>query len=94
MSPPSTASTALCFLPDTPPLLSPLMPLSFDGDLKTWVFIRERTDKNTPNDFTVYHKVVKSIEDNIDDAEIIERTAEASGRSIYDRDRSRKCVIK
>ena len=38
---------------------------SFDSEAKSWVFMRVRKDKETPNAFHVYEKVLRSIQDNI-----------------------------
>lgn len=44
----------------------------WDGDRNTWEFMRERTDKKLPNAQHVYRSVVKSIEDNIQAADIVQ----------------------
>ncbi|KAK4798901.1 hypothetical protein SAY86_024266 [Trapa natans] len=38
---------------------------SWDFDRKVWVCMRTRVDKNTPNEFNTYQKVMRSIKDNI-----------------------------
>ena len=60
---------------------------------QTWIFMRGRVDKDTPNDIKVYRKVVDSIKDNIDDDEIVQYTKKAATNALYDRDRNRKINI-
>ena len=50
-------------------------------------------DKDTPNDFNVYRKVVKSIEDNIGEEEIIAFTQKASQEPMYIKDRDRPAGV-
>lgn len=38
---------------------------SFDMERKVWIFMRERTDKDTANHRSVFDKVMTSITDNI-----------------------------
>ncbi|XP_057548801.1 uncharacterized protein LOC130827169 [Amaranthus tricolor] len=38
---------------------------SFDLDKGVWVFMRVRTDKDTPNAYNTYLQVIQSIKDNI-----------------------------
>jgi len=66
---------------------------SYNPEAKTWVFLRERVDKDTPNDFNVFKKVVRSIEDDIGEEEIVKLSKEATDKPLYDRDRNRKCNI-
>ena len=44
----------------------------WEPSMKEWVFLRERRDKDTPNAFHVYDKVVQSIKDNILEEELLE----------------------
>ena len=41
-------------------------------EAKTWVFMRTRADKDTPNFITVYQKTWQSIQDNITSNDILE----------------------
>jgi len=45
---------------------------SWDMEAKTWVFMRTRADKDTPNFITVYQKTWQSIQDNITSNDILE----------------------
>lgn len=60
---------------------------SWDGEDGVWRFMRVRTDKQRPNARHVYEKVLSSIEDNIEEDDIIAEVAEAMKSSIYDKDR-------
>ena len=56
------------FVSRTEPLESldgKIVECSWDWTDKTWVFMRTRADKDTPNFITVYQKTWKSIQDNI-----------------------------
>jgi mRNA-capping enzyme len=66
---------------------------TYNADFKTWVFLRDRVDKETANDFNVYRKVVKSIEDNIGEEEIIAFTQKASQEPMYEKDRNRPAGV-
>jgi mRNA-capping enzyme len=44
---------------------------AWDKEQKSWVFLRERTDKGDPNAFTVFEKVVGSIEDDIREEDVL-----------------------
>ena len=75
---------------DPKDLDSKIIECSYDQDLKKWIYLRQRTDKESPNDYNVFKKVLKSIQDNIGEEEIIEKTTEASRENpIYERDRNR-----
>lgn len=41
------------------------MECAWDGEAGEWRFMRTRTDKDTPNAYHVYEKVMHSIQDNI-----------------------------
>lgn len=62
---------------------------SWDPEHQVWVFMRERKDKTTPNAWFVYEKVYKSIEDNIEEAELLDVFAQVIHlppyKSDYDR---------
>jgi mRNA-capping enzyme len=44
---------------------------AWDRDAKSWVFLRERTDKGDPNAFAVFEKVVGSILDDIQERDVL-----------------------
>jgi hypothetical protein len=46
-------------------LLLQIIECSFDMEHKVWVYMRERTDKDTANHKSVFEKVMTSITDNI-----------------------------
>ena len=46
-------------------LANKIVECAWNGDTRKWVFMRVRPDKDAPNAYHVYEKVVKSIEDNI-----------------------------
>eukprot|EP00958_Prasinococcus_capsulatus_P023274 scaffold3423_cov379-Prasinococcus_capsulatus_cf.AAC.2 len=50
---------------------------SWDPAERTWVFMRDRPDKDTPNALSVYHKVMQSIQDDINDERMIRETDKA-----------------
>lgn len=56
---------------------------SYDASTKTWVFMRERKDKNDPNAFRVYLKVFKSIEDNINTDKMLQFIGDALAMPLY-----------
>ena len=60
---------------------------SWDGEDGVWRFMRVRTDKHHPNAKHVYEKVMASIEDNIEEDDIIAEVAEAMKEPVYDKDR-------
>lgn len=60
---------------------------SFDGHSKTWIFMRERKDKETPNAYHVYEKVMRSIQDNITQELLLEHASEAVQKNQYSKDR-------
>ena len=50
---------------DPADLANKIVECAWNGETRKWVFMRVRPDKDTPNAYHVYEKVVKSIEDNI-----------------------------
>lgn len=60
---------------------------SWNGEDGVWRFMRARTDKHHPNAKHVYDKVMASIEDNIEEDDIIAEVAEAMKEPVYDKDR-------
>ena len=60
---------------------------SWDGEEGVWRFMRVRTDKQRPNARHVYEKVLSSIEDNIEEDDIIAEVAEAIKSPAYENDR-------
>ena len=45
---------------------------SWNKDREEWSYMRPRHDKETPNAFHVYEKVMKSIQDNITEADLLQ----------------------
>ncbi|KDD75262.1 mRNA capping enzyme [Helicosporidium sp. ATCC 50920] len=60
----------------------------YDGEEQTWVYLRDRRDKQTPNAYHVYESVQASIQDNILEDELLEHVDEAFRESIYAGDRA------
>lgn len=63
------------FVTRTAPLESldgKIVECSWDMNEKTWVYMRTRADKETPNFITVYEKTWKSIQDNITSNDILQ----------------------
>ena len=59
---------------------------TWDKDVGAWVFHRERTDKNTPNAYHVYEKVMQSIDDDITEADLLVAADKAVKLPPYERD--------
>lgn len=55
----------------------------WDKERQCWVFMRERKDKDKPNAYMVYEKVMKSIEDDINDHVLLEVIDDAMKTPIY-----------
>ncbi|KAL9271479.1 mRNA-capping enzyme-like protein [Drosera capensis] len=49
---------------------------SWDSEEHTWVYMRTRFDKSTPNEFNTYKKVLKSIMDNITEGALLNEIEE------------------
>ncbi|KAG9441683.1 hypothetical protein H6P81_017537 [Aristolochia fimbriata] len=56
---------------------------SWDMKEQSWVFMRIRTDKTTPNEFNTYRKVMKSIHDNITEADLLKEIREIIQLPMY-----------
>lgn len=67
--------------------LDAVVECTWNGEQQSWKFLRGRPDKETPNAFHVYEKVMKSIEDNIDEEALLEAVKEALQNAVYNRDR-------
>ena len=63
------------------------MECAFDGEEGVWRFMRARTDKQRPNAWHVYEKVMTSIQDNIEEDDIIAEVEEAMKSPVYEKDR-------
>ncbi|XP_068646312.1 uncharacterized protein [Aristolochia californica] len=62
---------------------------SWDMDEQSWVFMRHRSDKTTPNEFNTYRKVMRSIKDNITEEDLLKEIGEIVRLPMYaDRIRS------
>ena len=64
---------------------------TWDKEQQTWRFLRERKDKETPNAFHVYEKVMKSIEDDINEGVLLDAVDEALQNELYAKDRKAHC---
>lgn len=60
---------------------------AFDSEEGVWRFMRARTDKQRPNAWHVYEKVMTSIQDNIEEDDIIAEVEEAMKSPVYEKDR-------
>ena len=67
--------------------LDSVIECTWNGDQQSWKFLRDRKDKDYPNAFHVYEKVMKSIEDNIDEEALLGVIQEALKNAVYDKDR-------
>ncbi|CAO2839473.1 unnamed protein product [Amaranthus hypochondriacus] len=56
---------------------------SYDSEEDLWVWMRTRTDKNTPNEFNTYRKVMKSIKDNITEDVLLNEIQEIISLPMY-----------
>lgn len=57
---------------------------SWDAKQEAWTYMRERRDKQTPNAWHVYHKVLQSIKDNITPGHLVEIIKKATdGNKLY-----------
>lgn len=66
---------------------------SYDPEKDTWVFMRERKDKDTPNAQHVYESVSRSIQDNIKEDELLAYIDEALVLPIYNQDCGRQPAL-
>ena len=63
---------------------------TYDMKNDRWTFLRERLDKRLPNAYTVYEKVLKSIQDNITQQELVHKMLELfSVSDLYEKDREK-----
>ncbi|KAL6780541.1 MRCE1 [Auxenochlorella protothecoides x Auxenochlorella symbiontica] len=65
---------------------------AYDAEAGSWVYMRERRDKPTPNAYHVYESVARSIQDNIQEEELLESIAAALQLPLYERDRARQAA--
>ncbi|XP_065852096.1 uncharacterized protein [Euphorbia lathyris] len=56
---------------------------SWDSEEQVWECMRIRTDKNTPNDFNTYRKVMRSIKDNITEEVLLNEIGEIIRLPMY-----------
>lgn len=56
---------------------------TWDKEAGAWSFLRERRDKKLPNAFSVYKKVVASIEDDIQEEELLSAISAAIKEPVY-----------
>lgn len=62
---------------------------SWSPEEQAWVYMRERRDKDTPNAYHVYEKVVHSIEDNLNAEVLLSHISDARKAPVYDKDEGR-----
>ena len=56
---------------------------TWDPESDSWVFMRDRKDKTLPNAESVYQKVWKSIEDNIQEEDLLSVINESLKNEVY-----------
>ena len=59
---------------------------TFDSETKTWLYLRERKDKDTPNAYHVFEKVMRSITDNITQEDLVSFISQAIQKPAYQKD--------
>lgn len=59
---------------------------AWDREAGVWNFLRTRTDKQMPNAYHVYEKVMQSIDDNITEEDLLAAIDEALREPIYAND--------
>ena len=62
---------------------------SWSAEQQAWVYMRERRDKDTPNAWHVYEKVLQSIEDDLNEDALLEKIQAAIRATVYDKDEGR-----
>lgn len=67
--------------------LDTVVECTWNKEQQTWKFLRDRKDKETPNAYHVYEKVMKSIEDNIDETVLLGAVDQALQNDVYDKDK-------
>ena len=60
-------------------LVDTVIECTWDKDQEVWRFLRERKDKDFPNAVHVYEKVMKSIEDDINEGVLLQAINGALG---------------
>ena len=73
---------------DAAELVDTVIECTWDKERKQWRFLRDRRDKDTPNAYHVYEKVVKSIEDDITEEVLLEAIERALQGTVYDKDKA------
>lgn len=68
---------------DISTLSGKIIECSWDADAGSWVCMRIRTDKSTPNDINTYRKVMRSISDNITEEVLLNEIAEIVRLPMY-----------
>lgn len=71
-------------------LLGHIIECVWDKDRKGWVYMRERKDKDKPNAYMVYEKVMRSIEDDINDEVLLEVVGRAAKAPAYQKEAPKK----
>ena len=67
--------------------LDTVIECTWNKEQQTWKFLRDRKDKETPNAYHVYEKVMKSIDDNIDETVLLSAVDQALQNDVYDKDK-------
>ena len=62
---------------------------SWDAEKEAWVYMRERRDKDTPNAYHVYEKVVQSITDDLNQDVLLGHITKVLQAPLYDKDEGR-----
>ena len=74
---------------DPQEVIGKVIECSFDQETKTWIYMRERKDKDMPNAFHVFEKVLRSIQDNITQDNLIDYIKAATQKPVYEKDKDR-----
>ncbi|BDA47945.1 mRNA-capping enzyme [Coccomyxa sp. Obi] len=72
--------------PDVKALENLIVECAWDGEAGEWRFMRTRSDKDTPNAYHVYEKVMQSIQDNITQDDLHAEIQAALQLSVYAKD--------
>lgn len=67
-------------------LIGHIIECVWDKDRNGWVYMRERKDKDKPNAYMVFEKVMRSIEDNISDEVLLEVVGKAAKAPAYQKE--------
>lgn len=62
---------------------------SWSPEEQAWIYMRERRDKDTPNAYHVYEKVVQSIEDDLNAEVLLSHISDDLKAEVYNKDEGR-----